>query len=310
MAGGRYGTARIGVLTIIDEEFGAVREALGGVERVLEIGATSYFSPSHSGPGDPNVVLVQSTDRSNVPAFSAGRDLIEDFRPEIVIVCGIAGGIAGRGADIGHVVVADVIHYLAFRKLTAGRDQQRHYAFDQPTSELIGRHSRPVALGFDLDERVTAIAPERAPEQAWPPQIHHGPIVVGEKVLGDPSHPEQQDAVSRFDNALAVDMESVGIARAVHELRTTVTYNPRLMVIRGISDIVHASPDAGEAAISDDQAEVAVVDNNAQRTAWKAYAAAAAAAYVGAMTERFLALPDARGDVRASGNNHPVEDPA
>ncbi|HVQ59580.1 MAG TPA: hypothetical protein VMS60_11805 [Solirubrobacterales bacterium] len=308
MGGGRYGTARVGILTIVDAEFDAVRAALGGVEQVLEIGDSSYYSPAAGGDGDPDIVLAQA-DRSNVPAMGAGRDLLEDFRPEVVLVCGIAGGIAGRdGIDVGHVVIADYLHYVEFRKLSAGADLPRHYAYDQPSAGVVARHCRPHCRDLDLDAVTLSEAPERDGDQDWPPAIHYGPIISSEKLLGDPSHPAQKDAAARFDNALAVDMESVGVARAVHEERNDVTYNPRLTVIRGISDIVHPElspeiPEGGDPQLEGEGGEYLEEQNNQnQRTHWRPYAAAAAAAVACGVGERLLRQPDPRADVRDLGD--------
>jgi len=286
-----------------------VRIALGGVEQVLEIGDSSYYSPAAGDNGDPDIVLAQA-DRSNVPAMGAGRDLLEDFRPEVVLVCGIAGGIAGRdGIDLGHVVIAEYLHYVEFRKLSAGADLPRHYAYDQPSAGVVARHCRPHCRDLDLDAATAMEAPERDEDQDWPPMVHYGPVISSEKLLGDPSHPAQKDAAARFDNALAVDMESVGVARAVHEERNDVIYNPRLAVIRGISDIVHAQllPDIpGGEDLHLEGASTGGAErqhNQNQRMHWRPYAAAAAAAVTCGIAERLLRQPDPRADVRGLGDS-------
>jgi nucleoside phosphorylase len=305
VGGGRYGTARVGILTIVDAEFDAVRTILGGAQQVLEIENTSYYSPTVGSTGDPEVVLAQA-DRSHLPAMGAGRNLLEDFRPEVVLVCGIAGGIAGRdGIDLGHVVVADYLHYAEFRKLSAGSDLPRHYAYDQPSASVVSGHCRPHCRDLDLEAATPLGAPGRGENQVWPPYVHYGPIISSEKLLGDPSHPAQQDAAARFDNALAVDMESVGIARAVHEERNDVTYNPRLAVIRGISDIVHSAPLSAGTTGSDsaNDAGSQAQENHDQRTEWRPYAAAAAAVVACGLAGRLGRQPDPRADVRNLGDH-------
>lgn len=76
------------------------------------------------------------------------------------------------------------------------------------------------------------------------------------------------------------------MARAVFESRRTVDYNPRLLVIRGISDLLLAE----EAA----EAEGSQIENNEQRRIWKVFAAAAAATFAAAVISRFVASPDPR----------------
>ena len=294
---GRKGIARVVIQTIIDEEFDAARArlALGG-RPVEELGHTGDYTPD---PDSLDVVLAMCADRSIGPAQEKTAELLVAYRPELLVVCGIAGGIAGRtgfrGQPIqaGDVVVADFLHDVSFRKITEGRDSLRHYAFDQPSNGLL-LHARALARDFDLAAATTqACAP---PDGQQPPcKLHVGPIVVFDAVLGDPRHPEQRRAVERVDNALALDMESVGIGRAVHSARTAVDYNPRLLVVRGISDMIevadeHETPD--EAAEKEDR-------NDRQRQHWKPFAAAVAACVAGTIVERFLAQPDPR--VRSAG---------
>lgn len=299
MSAGRLNTARVAILTIIEEEFDAVRTQLGGAT-VREIGTTGVYSPD---PDACDVVLAMSTERSNVPANESSRDLLEQVRPELLMVCGVAGGIAGRGTAAGaiapgHVVVADTLHYVAFRKLTEGQDALRHYAHDPPSAGLVNRHARPVARDMAIVDELAGEcpAPRRRAGHDWPPRIHVGPIIVGESVMGDPRHPEQRVAAGRVDNALAIDMESIGVARAIHTARDDVNYNPRLIVIRAVSDMVEVADSAAEA--EDTQAQES---NNLQRQEWKPFAAAAAACVAGRIAGRFLADPDPRQRVRHAG---------
>jgi len=287
--GGRVGTARIGILTIVDSEFDAVRTALGGPEAVTEIGDTAFYSPTADSE-HPDVVLGQTFDRSNGPAQASCRDLIEQFRPETVIVCGIAGGIVNRdNVSLGDVVVATYLHYVEFQKLSDGGDSPRYFPYDQPTSEVVAGHCRPECKDLDLRASCGCDVPEEAAAD-WAPTVRFGPMISGEKLLGNPAHPAQQKAAELFDDALAVDMESIGVALAVHRLRGDVTYNPRMVVIRGISDLVEPNADA----LEDEER------NSRQRLAWRPYASAAAATVAGVLTSRLLRLEDPRVEMRAA----------
>ena len=117
MRRGRRGTARVGVITILDEEFEEARTALAATNRVTRTGC---FTPNL---GTLDCVVTQATDRANVAAGGAVGDLIENFRREVVILCGIAGGVKGRdGVALGDVVVGAYLHYWEFRKLGSGGD--------------------------------------------------------------------------------------------------------------------------------------------------------------------------------------------
>jgi nucleoside phosphorylase len=297
MLAGRVGTARAGILTIIDEEFDAVRSALGGPGQVVEVADSGYYSPD---PVTCNVVLAQSIDRSNIPASNAASNMLEDFRPEVLIVCGIAGAFEGRDLDLGHVLVADYLHYCEFWKLTEGGDFRRYLPIEQPSPSLRAGHARPLARDFDLEGRIQVTPPQLAPGQRWPPRVREGSIVAGEKVMGNPKHQTQRDVAAHYDNAQAVDMESVGVASALAGERKRVDYNPRLVVIRGVSDIIRViDPNAPE---TDEQRQQAKQENDAQRQSWKRYSAAGAAVFCCALVERLLRQPDLRRAVRAPRN--------
>jgi nucleoside phosphorylase len=274
---GRLGRARVGILTIIDEEFDAMRAVLQADQNVLH---SPYYT---SDAARPEVVLRQAPDRANVPATSAAGRLIEDFRPEVVAVVGIAGGIQGRdGVVLGDVVVASYLHYGEFRKLVEAGDLRRYYAYDQPSVSLRDAYVDPERRDGSWIGRIAGIRPTEGQ-----PKVIIGSIVAGEKILGNPTHEEQQRVVRGVTDAVAVDMESVGVARAVHEARTSVDYNPRLLVVRGVSDLVRAPEPANPAAAE---------QNAEERATWKAYAACVAATFAYAVTRRFLLSPDVRHD--------------
>lgn len=285
---GRKGKTVVGVITVIDEEFKAAQTALGATQR---FGTTQYF---HEPSGPDRFVLVKQGDRGNVPAEKTASALIEHWQPEIVLLVGIAGALVGGGASLGDVVVADYIHYGDFRKLTEGQDALRFAAYDQPTVSLREVHLEPLKIVGGWSARLTAPRPvpkrgfidwARARPAPAPgkSKIEIGAIVAGEKVVGDPDHPEQARLFVTFDNAAGVDMESFGFARAVHDARFDPGYNPRMSVIRGISDMVERklpAPDPKTALRRAMPARLTGVGtNNEQRKVWKRYAAAAAAAF-------------------------------
>jgi hypothetical protein len=86
MQPGRIGTARIVVLTILTEELLAVRAALGADE---EIPGTGCYRDGHT----LDIVVAKAPDRGNAAALGVTRDLLEDYRRELLVVVGIAGGI-------------------------------------------------------------------------------------------------------------------------------------------------------------------------------------------------------------------------
>jgi nucleoside phosphorylase len=265
---GHVGRARVVLLTVIDEEFEAVRKVLGLKKNVRH---TPYFV-SDSDTNDWDVVLHQSADRTNVPVNEEVSRILGDLRPQLVILVGVAGGLCdeeGRGRegiDMGDVLIADYVSYVEFLKLDGKSMRSRAYVIDHPSLPLRRNISQPLSKDFSIRENISIAAPRKKA----PLRIHIGSIVSGEKIYGDVNSEIQKQLLEPFDKALAVDMESIGVARAICDGRSSFWYHPRYAIIRGISDLVD-SP-----------------DNNKKRAQWKKFSANAAAVVAKRFIEMFL----------------------
>lgn len=293
---GRHGKSVVGVLTVIQEEFDAAKAALGANTRFKK---TRYW---HGDGGTDRFVLAKMPDRSNVPAAEAARDMFEYWRPDVLVLVGISGGLSSGDAGLGDVVVPDYLHYGEFRKLTDASDDLRFAAYDHPNVGLRSDIVEQVAELGDWVERITGDRPALADDERYGSdpdrlKVEVGSLVAGEKIMGDPDHPEQQRMFVSFEHAIAVDMESWGVGRTVQHARTQADYNPRLVIIRGISDIVER-PKKSDEQKGDGAADSNVVVhanglatvniNNEQRKRWKNYAAATAAAFAARVVEDLL----------------------
>lgn len=252
---GRFGRVRVGLVTIIDEEFAETQKVFG---LGTQIPGTGYFVAC-GGEGFWDVALVQATDRSNVPIVTDVSNFMEDLRPQVLILVGIAGGMCtnGRGRDgiaPGDVVIADQVRYVEFLKIADSEKRMRSYAIDHPSVPLRRNVAMPLSKLFKVSENVVSSSPA-----ACASKVHIGEIVSSEKVMGDAEDPVQVELLAPFEKAIAVDMESIGMARAVCEGRSSFWYHPRYAIIRGISDLVAAE------------------ENDEQRAEWKPFAAHVAA---------------------------------
>ena len=260
---GRFGRARVALVTIIDEEFAAAQKIFGVHENVP---GTGYFVAEAPNRKEWDVALMQATDRSNVPVMGDVLALMEDLRPQIIILVGIAGGLCdddvGRdGIKPGDVLIADQVTYVEFLKLKPGVGPlMRSYAIDHPSVPLRKSVATPIQKTFSLANHLDEIdfgETDRPGNGTF--KIYIGNIVSGEKVYGDVQSHVQKQLLKPFDKAMAVDMESIGMARAVCDGRSSFWYHPRYAVIRGISDLVSAA------------------NNDDMRQDWKVFAATAAA---------------------------------
>src|SRR5215471_10934392 len=75
-------------------------------------GTSYYVRAQPEALNQYDIIVKRSGDRSNTPAGNATRDFIEDFRPEFILLVGIAGGMQGRdGTALGDIVVSDFTAY-------------------------------------------------------------------------------------------------------------------------------------------------------------------------------------------------------
>lgn len=262
---GRAGNALVAIVTIVEEEYEAVRER-GSFNDL--VGTTPYLRRKEICPGVYDVILARSADRSNTPCSALVSNVAELFRPEFIILSGIAGGVSGRdGIGLGDVVVADHVDWYEMRKIADGKDVIRKQALDHPSMYLRETITQRVKFAGRWLERVAKDRPAEGQ-----PKVLEGNLIAGDKILGDGENAYQRKILNEFDKALAVDMESYGLARGVYNARSTRHYNLNYLVIRGISDLV------------DDQG------NDEQRKRWRDYAAATAAAFALCVADEIVAI--------------------
>jgi nucleoside phosphorylase len=280
--GGRTGSALVGVLTVIDEEFAEVSQMLGAS---LNIPGTAYYVQSLNEGNVYETVVAQLDGRGNVKSISAATAMIEAFHPPYILLVGIAGGVKDRdGTTIGDVIVPNYIDYYEMRKLVEGKSLRRCEPYDHPGSSLRQNFAVPVGRRKAWINRVDH---QRRPAQdGIHPSIRTGPLISGEKVLGDDEAEIQQKILREYDNALAVDMESFGLGAAVYAARSTRHYNPQYIVIRGVSDLIRHIP-PGQAAPP--ERAIGDLPNNEVRRLWKGYAAHVAAAFALAVVDEVVA---------------------
>lgn len=261
---GRTGSALVAIVTIVDEEFDAVR-ATGGFKDF--VGNSSYLYRTSPAADCYDAILAKSSDRSNTPCSELVADLSERFRPEFIVLSGIAGGVSNRdGVSLGDVVIADHVEGYEMRKLSNGHDLTRRIAIDHPSIFLRETIVHRVKFKQKWINKIIANRPI-----GGEPKIIIGNIIAGEKILGDGENAYQLKILSEFDKALAVDMESYGLARGVYTARGTRHYNLNYLVVRGISDM------------ADDKA------NDQTRKQWRDYAAATAAAFSMSVVDEIVA---------------------
>jgi nucleoside phosphorylase len=203
------------VLTAIELEYMAVRAHLDGWALYRHHAGTIFESATLTGT-DWSVVIAR-TGAGNVGAAIIAERAIAMFKPELVLLVGIAGSL-NEDVQLGHVVVATKV-----------------YAYHGGKDQAEGFQSRPEAWLAPHD--VEQMARHVATTSAWTagletvPPVHFRPIAAGEVVLNSRETSLAEQLRRSYNDAAAVEMESAGVSRAGQLNRSQA-----VLTIRGISD--------------------------------------------------------------------------
>jgi nucleoside phosphorylase len=231
LEGAWHATPTVVVLTALPLEFQAVREQLSDV-RMVEHPQATLFDVGRV-PGLPWRVALGEIGEGNSGAAVHTERAIAFFRPAAVFFVGVAGSLRTEVA-LGDVVVASKV-YL-------------HHGGKEGDD---GFRARPRAweVRHDVEQRVRrALRGE--------PGVHFKPLVAGDVVLNSRTS-RLADLIDRtYNDAVAVDMESAGLAQAAH------LNDMPVLTVRGISDFAD-----GRKAVTDAQGSQPVAARNAAAVA-------------------------------------------
>jgi len=241
---GSKGHSTVGILTITEVEFAAACDVF---DVHAQIEDTAYHAQAASADGYYPAVLRRAPDRANTAASGAIREMIEDFFPLFIFLVGTAGGVFERHkkhgrehTQLGDVVVADFIEYVEFAKIVNNEISYRKQAHDHPSIYLRAQIADPIIAAGSWSDELQGIYPGCEHDEARvSPIARVGNIASGEKVFSDDKHHYQKSVTKHFSKAVAFEMESFGVARAIFEARRNVNYSPHLLVVRGISDFTN-----------------------------------------------------------------------
>lgn len=272
-------TVDIGILTIRDDEFKAVLKYFPSDPEVYRGRHREYaLRTTDGGQGRQyRLAIVRQIEQGNGEAQEAARDLIDDLKPSLLLVVGIAGGLPSDDVTLGDVI-------LSTRIVDFSLEARR---FQEQTTYNVGGGPIPKAIAAgvanlsaresDLGDWWEGLPPKPKVSisgrkqfygpPAWqrqvreklaihygrttqprPPVFSAGPVASSDRLIKDPKVLVPWISTSR--GLLAVEMESAGVHRATRD-------NTPMLSIRGLSDIVGLK----------------------RQDAWTKYACAAAAAF-------------------------------
>ncbi|MEY9211298.1 5'-methylthioadenosine/S-adenosylhomocysteine nucleosidase [Thermobifida halotolerans] len=239
------------ILTALNLEYEAVRRHLDRLRPHRHARGTRFETGFL--PGTRLPVALGLTGKGNHTAAVLAERAVQEFSPAALMFVGVAGALWDT-PPLGDVVMATHV-----------------YAYHGGTSEDDGLKARPrswetaheiIQLGTYLGRTAdwTATAHPDHPS----PKAHFGPIAAGEIVQNSRISHEARWIRQTYNDALAIEMESAGVAQAGHLSGSPVA------VVRGISDRADGTKNTG-----DDRA-------------WQPVAAANAAAFALRLAEELL----------------------
>lgn len=214
------------IVTALRLEFQEVQAYLNDVgEETFE--GSIYTRGSFTAGSQVWAICLVETGPGNPSAAFETERAIRYFRPDVVLFVGIAGGLADKGVKVGDVVC--VTRVYAYESGRSGTTFQARPVSWSTTYDL---EQRAKAEGRKKDwlQRLTQV---EGTVSARTPQVFVEPIAAGEKVMASTKSDLYNFLRSNYNDAIAVEMESVGFLQAAHANRSV-----RAMVIRGISDLL------------------------------------------------------------------------
>jgi adenosylhomocysteine nucleosidase len=206
----------VAVLTALSLEYGAVLDHLEDVEKLRHPRSGTRARRGRL-PGTPWHVALVDMGEGTLTAATLTERVLTWLDPEAVLFVGVAGGLKDD-IEIGDVVVATKVYAIHGGK--------------QSTDGLLGR---PEA--WRASHRL-----EQAAKEALRGKAHFKPIAVGDVVLADADSELAEHIRTRYNDAAAIEMESSGVAHAVH-----LAGEAGALIIRGISDKANAEKEQADA---------------------------------------------------------------
>ena len=200
------------VLTALQLEYTAIRQHLVGIKVYRHPAGTQF----ETGRVASRHVAIAVIGEGNMSSATITERAINEFRPAAVLFVGIAGALVDW-LRLGDVVVGT-----------------RTYGYHGGRSTDAAFRTRPRVWhsSHELDQiaRSVDVMDSWRSRLVVAPRVYFGPIAAGEVLLDSRTSPVAARLRDRYDDAVAIEMESAGMASAGQ------LNNAHTLTIRGISD--------------------------------------------------------------------------
>jgi nucleoside phosphorylase len=248
----------VGILTVREDEFRALLAVFPNDEGVYRGQREYSIRIADAGGGACyRVALLRAIEQGNGESQDAARDFIEDLRPSLLLVVGIAGALPSQDFTLGDVVLSTRVNEYCVSAQNVGAEPTYNLGGGPIEKQIAAGVSNLPARARDLGEwtrelpKRPAVAWDRrgalyGPD-AWRRELkrtleHHfsagqpraplftaGVIASSDVLVKDPKVVCPWTLTAR--HLLAVEMESAGVFRAARG-------RCPMLAIRGISDVI------------------------------------------------------------------------
>ncbi len=220
------------ILTAIPTEYRAVRNHLKDLEEEEHPDGTIYeIGKFSSGSGSLRVAIAE-IEAGNVDAAVETKRAIDYFKPEVLLFVGVAGGI--KDVQLGDVVAATKVYGYE-----SGKVIEEAFLPRPDVSQVSYRLEQRAKAEARKDDWLQRI---KTNNSQFSPQAFVGALAAGEKVIASTNSEIYQRLRDNYSDALAVEMESHGVLKAV---RANPKINP--LIVRGISNLIDKKSEANAA---------------------------------------------------------------
>lgn len=191
------------------------RHEKGTIYQLGDFDTTWRVVVAETGPGNPTVAV--ELERA-----------VSEYQPRLALLVGVAGGL--KDVRLGDVVAATKIYGYESGKIEEDGFMPRPSGGESTYSlvqlaKFVARENRWVA-------RIISDGQSKLADGAHP-RAFIGPIAGGEKVIATTDSPVYELMCKNYSDALAVEMEGYGFARAAYAQDALPS-----LIVRGISDLL------------------------------------------------------------------------
>jgi nucleoside phosphorylase len=223
------------IVTALTIERDAVLRRLEKVNRIEEPGDPYVYYrgelPIVGSSESYEIVVIRLLEPGNVNSGVETTELLKRWRPQYVLLAGIAGGFPEKHVHKGDVLIANYVYYYEPGKVRPVGEERR--ARQLACDRILWAKAK----NYEATEwkgEVDVALPDGS-ESYYVPRALFGPIGCGELVIADEK--KRTELLAECPQMLGVAMEAAGVAMAVANADVS------FLEIRGVSDTADATKD-------------------------------------------------------------------